>query len=67
MACGTAWDNHLFVEPVLYRYRTGISWPGTLWVMPEQFGDWKHVHSRFSRWARCWQAFGVLDDPAPSR
>src|SRR3954467_2802529 len=44
---GTAADNRLFVEAVLYRYRAGIPWRD----LPERFGDWKNVHRRFSRWA----------------
>ncbi len=49
---GTARDNRLFVEAVLYRYRAGSPWPGALWAMPERFGNWKHTHTRFSRWAK---------------
>jgi len=45
---GTARDNRLFVEAVLYRYRAGIPWPD----LPERFGKWKSVHQRFGRWAR---------------
>ena len=44
----TARDNRLFVEAVLYRYRTGMAWRD----LPERFGDWKNVHRRFSRWAQ---------------
>src|SRR2546421_12584434 len=44
---GTAADNRLFVEAVLYRYRTGIPWRD----LPVRFGDWKIVHQRFGRWA----------------
>ena len=49
----TAADNRLFVEAVLYRYRTGIPWRD----LPPRFGDWKNVHRRFSRWAESgvWQ------------
>lgn len=49
----TAKDNRLFVEAVLYRYRAGIPWRD----LPERFGDWSVVHTRFSRWARSgvWQ------------
>ena len=43
----TATDNRLFVEAVLYRYRAGIPWRD----LPERFGPWKAVHTRFSRWA----------------
>jgi transposase len=45
---GTAADNRLFVEAVIYRYRAGIPWRD----LPERFGPWKSVHQRFSRWAR---------------
>ena len=44
----TAKDNRLFVDAVIYRYRAGIPWRD----LPERFGDWKAVHTRFSRWAR---------------
>jgi transposase len=44
----TATDNRLFVEAVLYRYRAGIPWRD----LPERFGPWKAVHTRFSRWAK---------------
>ena len=43
----TAKDNRLFVEAVLYRYRAGIPWRD----LPERFGAWKAVHTRWSRWA----------------
>ena len=43
----TAKDNRLFIEAVLYRYRAGIPWRD----LPERFGDFRVVHTRFSRWA----------------
>jgi len=43
---GTASDNRLFVEAVLYRYRAGIPWRD----LPERFGDWKATHKRLRRW-----------------
>jgi len=45
---GTAFDNRLFVDAVLYRYRAGVPWRD----LPERFGDWKNVHRRWSRWAQ---------------
>src|SRR5450759_5234967 len=45
---GNAADNRLYVEAVLFRYRTGIPWRD----LPARFGDWKIVHQRFSRWAK---------------
>ena len=36
----TAADNRLFVEAVLYRYRTGMPWRD----LPERFGDGTKVH-----------------------
>lgn len=44
----TAKDNRLFVETVLYRYRAGIPWRD----LPERFGDFRVVHTRFSRWSK---------------
>ena len=45
---GTARDNRLFVEAVLYRYRARIPWGD----LPARFGSWEHTHARFSRWAK---------------
>jgi len=44
----TARNNRLFVEAVLYRYRAGIPWRD----LPERFGDFRVVHTRFSRWSK---------------
>ncbi len=44
----TAKDNRLFVEAVLYRYRSGSAWRD----LPERFGDFRVVHTRFSRWSK---------------
>jgi len=33
---------------VLYRYRAGVPWRD----LPERFGDFRVVHTRFSRWAK---------------
>ena len=44
----TAKDNRLFVEAILYRYRAGIPWRD----LPERFGDFRVVHTRFSRWSK---------------
>jgi transposase len=45
---GTAADNRLFVDAVLYRYRAGVPWRD----LPERFGDWKVVYQRYNRWAK---------------
>ena len=55
----TARDNRLFVEAVLYRYRAGIPWRD----LPERFGDFRKVHTRWSRWAEggVWEkVFAIL-------
>ena len=44
---GTAADNRLFVDAVLYRYRAGIPWAD----LPERFGNAKSIRQRFRRWA----------------
>ena len=45
---GTARDNRLFVEAVLYRYRAGIPWRD----LPPRFGDFRVIHTRHMRWSR---------------
>jgi transposase len=55
----TARNNRLFVEAVLYRYRAGIPWRD----LPERFGDFRVIHTRFSRWSQkgVWQrVFEIL-------
>src|SRR6185312_13409545 len=44
----TAKDNRLFVEAVLYRFRTGVPWRD----LPERFGCGVKVQTRFSRWVK---------------
>src|SRR5258707_5942613 len=41
---GTAPHNRLFVEAILYRFRTGIPWRD----LPVRFGYWKSVHQNTS-------------------
>ena len=60
---GTAKDNRLFVEAVLYRYRAGIPWRD----IPERFGDFRIIHTRHSRWSKSgvWEkVFKVLAEDA---
>ena len=45
---GTAADNRLFVNAVIYRYRTGVSWRD----LPERFGNGERVHQRYRRWCK---------------
>ena len=40
-------DNRLFVEAVLWLVRTGSPWRD----LPDEFGKWKTVYTRFWRWA----------------
>jgi transposase len=59
----TAKDNRLFVEAVLYRYRSGIPWRD----LPERFGDFRVVHTRHSRWSQkgVWKkVFEILAEDA---
>jgi transposase len=44
----TAKDNRLFVEAVLYRYRSGIPWRD----LPGRFGDFRVIHLRHTRWSQ---------------
>jgi len=43
---GTAPDNRLFVDAVIFRYRTSVPWRD----LPERYGHWKSTHRRYRRW-----------------
>jgi transposase len=55
--------NRLFVEAVIWKFRSGAPWRD----LPERFGDWKNTHKRFSRWAASgvWESLfkTLADDP----
>ena len=44
----TADDNRRFVNGVLWVLRSGAHWHD----LPERYGKWKTVHTRFARWAK---------------
>ena len=56
-------NNRLFVEAVLWLARTGSPWRD----LPEEFGKWKTVYTRFWRWAQkgIWESLfkGLAEDP----
>jgi transposase len=43
---GTATNNRLFVDAVIFRYRSGVSWHD----LPDRFGNGVAVHRRYKRW-----------------
>ena len=46
--------NRPIVEAILWKHRTGAPWRD----LPESFGSWATVFTRFNRWSRAgvWQA-----------
>ena len=59
----TGRNNRLFVEAVLWVARTGSPWRD----LPEAFGYWYTVYTRFWRWSRqgAWERLfeALVDDP----
>jgi transposase len=55
--------NRLFVEAVIWKIRSGAHWRD----VPERFGAWKNIHTRFSRWSESgvWESLfkAWADDP----
>lgn len=50
---GTAQDNRLFINAVIWIFKTGAPWRD----LPERFGNWNSIHRRFARWSKA----GVFD------
>lgn len=49
----TAQDNRLFVNAVIWVFKTGAPWRD----LPERFGNWNSIHKRFARWSKS----GIFD------
>jgi transposase len=64
-ATSVALDNRLFVDAVIFRYRTGVPWR----ALPERFGEGTVIHKRFRRWcvsgvfARVFETLAIDADP----
>ena len=59
----TGSDTRLFVDAILWISRTGSPWRD----LPEEFGPWYTVYTRFWRWSRkgVWESLfkALADDP----
>ena len=56
----TAKNNRLFVDAILYRHRADIPWRD----LPERFGHFRKIHTRYRRWCRTGIWLKVFDDLA---
>jgi transposase len=59
-------DHRLVVEAILWRLRTGAPWRD----LPERYGPWQSVYTRFRRWQRtgAWdRALAALQAAADAR
>jgi transposase len=54
----TAADNRQFVNGVLWVLRSGARWHD----LPQRYGKYKSVHTRFMRWARAGVWEGIFAD-----
>ena len=56
-------DDRRVLNGIFWVLRSGAPWRD----LPERFGDWKNIHTRFSRWAKSgvWESLfkTLADDP----
>ena len=54
-------DHRRILEGMLWVMRTGSAWR----FLPEHFGPWQTIHSRYQRWGKAgiWQRIVVLLHP----
>ena len=56
-------DNRIFVNGMIWTLRSGAPWRD----LPERYGSWKSVYTRFLRWSKkgvLTQALEALSDDA---
>jgi transposase len=56
-----AHDHRRILEGMLWVMRTGSAWR----FLPEQFGPWQTIHSRYQRWGKAglWEQIAALLHP----
>lgn len=56
--CRPSKDHRTIIEGMLWKLRTGAPWRD----IPEEFGSWSTVYTRFYRWSRSGLLCSILEE-----